>query len=102
MEHEHKRLGLKLVVKDDLRQGDLERWSAAIREHEPKGNLISNRERAGALLRSAIKVGVATASTPGTPSLRPVDVADLPPQWVNWYAQYLSKIYAEADAIPPE
>lgn len=101
-EFTHAALGLALALKDDLRQGDLERWAAAIREFEPKGPATSNREYYGAQLRGALKAGVATAGVPGTPALQPLDVGALDPRWVNWFGAKLAAAYREYDAIPPE
>ena len=99
---EHAGLGLRLAVKDDLRQGDLEKWAAAIREFEPKGMNTSNREFYGAQLRGALKAEIAVAGIPGTDALRPLDVAAIDPRWVNWFGLKLAALYRGYDEIPPE
>lgn len=99
MEFTHAKQGWQMAVKDDLRQRDVEKWSAAMRPHQPKDGRPSDAEYCGALLRGALAAGVVTASTP---ALTADGVGDQPASLVRWAGLHLAQVYAEATVIPPE
>lgn len=99
MEFAHAKQGWRLTLKDDLRQRDVEKWSAAMRPHQPKDGRPSDAEYCGALLRGALAAGVVMHSAP---ALTAESVGEQPAGLVRWAGLHLAQVYAEATVIPPE
>lgn len=97
MEYKHAKTGWIYTLKDDLRQRDIESWTAKIRKYRPKDVAQSDAEWYGTLLRGALAAGLVQAD-----GLTPDSVGDLTAPHVAWIGRTLGKLYVEATVIPPE
>jgi hypothetical protein len=91
---EHKTLG-SLVLKggpDDLTQGDIEKFSAAYRDHgdviEPNGRLVRAAIAAGWILEPA---GLTVAGVP-----------NMAPRLVKWWGREIDALYGAATSPDPK
>jgi len=91
-EYEHKTLGVKLFVKDNVTQGDLEKYAAEYRNFDHTGDI----EHRGAVVRAMWKVGIIIEPT------QIGDVAEMDPKVIRWMSEKLDAYYKELTTIPPE
>ena len=91
-ENEHKPLGIKLFVKENVTQGDLERYAAEYRKFDHTGVI----EHRGAVVRAMWKAGIIIEPTQIS------DVADMDPRVIRWMSEKLDAYYTELTTIPPE
>lgn len=87
MEIPNEKLGVMLIVKDNINQADLEAWEAELPINEVKAATWR-----GALLRGGIKSGVVLE-----PKVMPTD-----PLIVKWLGVELGKIYGPFVTVDPK
>jgi hypothetical protein len=99
----HPKLGASLVLMDveAMRQRDLDKYMAAMRE--PKlgdSTPETDHKIVFAGLRSGVVKEARVSDRPEP--LTAADVADLAPARVRWFARKINALYSQAVAIPPE
>lgn len=92
---ENKKLGVKAMIKADLRQRDLEAFGAS-RSEETAISMSQNR---GANVRAAIRAGWFTELKP---EMSAEQVGDQTPAVICLLGDWIDDIYAELVTIPPE
>jgi hypothetical protein len=100
----HAKLGTSLVLMDVdvMRQSDLDRYMAAMRDLKQLGD--STPETHHKIVYAGLKSGVvreARAQGRAEP-LTPKDVGDLAPKVVRWFALRINALYLQATTVPPE
>jgi hypothetical protein len=99
-EHEHKTLGVTLVIAE-ITQGHVERLLENVKRAldefsvESFSRLPLSRQD-GIMVRAAVAAGWIS-----TPSWKVEDVSNLKPAVVRWCARVIDKEYAEATSLPP-
>jgi hypothetical protein len=88
--YKHDGLGLRLVLKDDITQADLEKFAKALRELD-RDSLIEYR---GAVVRASVKAGIIDEPE--------VNVDETPPLTITWMSNQIDAYYSELTTIPPE
>lgn len=100
-EHEHKAMGVKLVIAE-ISQGMLEKFlDASKRRLDEMGvNSIAQLPEVrsdGIVLRAAIEAGLIVE-----PAWKVEDVEGMSPKVTRWAARKIDKEYGEATRLPPE